>query len=141
MVAQSIICQVSRGIETRTQVPDFKSTVLSTTCPVFLRLSLWIGEMGELIQSRKELECSHFIVPVSFVHTSRSHLSFMIIQIKMLGQIQGNEDGHADILEVGLSCCSSSEEHGFPRNGRIFPASALRVITVSAYCDELVKHP
>lgn len=76
LVAQSIICQISRGVETRTQVPNSKSTILSTTCPVFLRLSLWIGQMGELIPWRKELECNDFSVPISFVHASWSSSVF-----------------------------------------------------------------
>lgn len=62
LVAHSIISQISSRLETRTQVPNSKSTLLSTTFPIFLRLSLWIGEMGELIQSPRN-KCT---APISF---------------------------------------------------------------------------
>lgn len=60
LVVHSIISQVFRGTEIRIQVPDSKSTILSITRAVFLRFNLWMGEMGEVIQPRKELEYGSF---------------------------------------------------------------------------------
>ena len=67
LVVHSIISQVFRGTEIRIQVPDSKSTILSITRTVFLRLNLWKGEMGELIQPKKELEYGSFIDSIFFV--------------------------------------------------------------------------
>lgn len=73
-MVHSIISQVFRGTEIRIQVPDSKSTILSITCAVFLRLNLWMGKMGELIQPGKELEYGSFTDFIFFV--LRSFLSF-----------------------------------------------------------------
>lgn len=89
--AHSIISQMSSRLETRIQVSNCKSTLLSTTFPVFLRLSLWIGEMGELIQSLRN-KCT---VPISF---ALPRLPFLY------GLNQGSEDDNVNIWEAGPSC-------------------------------------